>query len=439
MLQLGDPLTQPTHYEVISRGSLDFRTRPHIRQAPVQTYRGGWFGSERFPLPWRSSPDGESPPPRTDPALVAKFREFAMRPEVSGVDDQGPLAARRAFGDAPSSLDVQIATNIESYLKKNYSYTLDLTDVQSLNSGRDPLLMFLTDFKKGHCEYFAGAMTLLCQSLGIDSRMVVGFKCDEYNATPGADYYIVRQSHAHAWVEVLAPDGWQTFDPTSSREAQTIQQAGMWQKFKHLMDYLEYTWENHVVAYDRDDQGNLIKNTEARLTNIGIRGTEVAADDKNRMKDSLSNWLKTWFTETNFFIVSSKILSLLIYLAFFAMFGAVGGFFWQKWKLRQRARRIGLENLPASAQMRLARQLGFYDDLMKLLERYNITRPRHLTPMEFSDSITYLPNEVFDAVRRLTQIFYRIRYGNHQISYLQRQRLNRVINEIGATLEKSHV
>ncbi len=339
----------------------------------------------------------------------------------------------------PASLDVQIATNIESYLKKNYSYTLDLTDVQSLNSGRDPLLMFLTDFKKGHCEYFAGAMTLLCQSLGIDSRMVVGFKCDEYNATPGADYYIVRQSHAHAWVEVLAPDGWQTFDPTSSREAQTIQQAGMWQKFKHLMDYLEYTWENHVVAYDRDDQGNLIKNTEARLTNIGIRGTEVAADDKNRMKDSLSNWLKSWFTETNFFIVSSKILSMLIYLAFFAMFGAVGGFFWQKWKLRQRARRIGLENLPASAQMRLARQLGFYDDLMKLLERYNITRPRHLTPMEFSDSITYLPNEVFDAVRRLTQIFYRIRYGNHQITYLQRQRLNRVINEIGATLEKSHV
>ena len=76
---------------------------------------------------------------------------------------------------------------------------------------------------------------------------------------------------------------------------------------------------------------------------------------------------------------------------------------------------------------------------MKLLERYNITRPRHLTPLEFSDSITFLPNEAYDAVRRLTQIFYRIRYGGRQISYTQRQRLNRVINEIGSTLEKSAV
>jgi len=270
----------------------------------------------------------------------------------------------------------------------------------------------------------------------MDARVVVGFKCDEFNSTPGAGYYIVRQSHAHAWVEVCTENGWETFDPTSSREAETIQQAGIWQKFKHLMDYLEYTWANRVVAYDRDDQGNLIKNTEAKLTNLGIRGSETVSENKNKMKESLSNWLKTWFTETNFFIVSSKILSLLIYLAFFAMFGAVGGFFWQKWKLRQRARRIGLENLPASAQMRLARQLGFYDDLMKLLERYNIVRPRHLTPLEFSDSITFLPNEAYDAVRRLTQIYYRIRYGSQQISYMQRQRLNKVIANVGDVLER---
>jgi len=279
-------------------------------------------------------------------------------------------------------------------------------------------------------------MTMLCQSLGMDARMVVGLKCDEYNATPGADYYIVRQSHAHAWVEVRTPNGWETFDPTSSREAETVQQAGLWQKVKHLLDYLEYTWANSVVAYDREDQNNVIKTAEARLTNIGIRGTQAAADSKSWLKDSLRNWLRTWFTETNFFIVSSKLLSLLIYLAFAAAFGAVGGFFWQKWKLRQRARRIGLENMPTSAKLRLARQLGFYDDLVQLLERYNIVRPRHQTPMEFSDSITFLPNEAYDRVRRLTQIFYRIRYGGHQISYRQRNRLNRVINEVGETLER---
>ena len=445
-LQLSDSLTQQTHYDVTSRGALDFATRPRVRPPVLRpdsedrTRRRAPTRLDRLMSWWSRNPsDVEPPPAKTDPTLMAQFRQFGSNPDVSGSNEKGPLILQRGTRAGPSPLDAQIAANISQYLKSNYRYTLDLTDARKLNDGRDPLYGFLTDFKKGHCEYFAGAMALLCQSLGMEARVVVGFKCDEYNSTPGANYYIVRQSHAHAWVEVRTPDGWETFDPTSSREAETVQVAGMWQKVKHLMDYLEYTWANNVVAYDRDDQGNLIKNTEAKLTNIGIRGTQVASDSKTWMKDSFSNWLRTWFTESNFFIVSSKILSLLIYLAFFAMFGAVGGFFWQKWKLRQRARRIGLENLPASAQMRLARQLGFYDDLMKLLERYSITRPRHLTPLEFSDSITFLPNEAYDAVRRLTQIFYRIRYGGHQISYTQRQRLNRVINEIGATLEKSAV
>ena len=358
------------------------------------------------------------------------FLPFARRPEVSGSDAQGPLAARRDPNQKTTPLDAQIAQNICDYLRENYRYTLDLTDAKNLNDGKDPLLAFLNDFKKGHCEFFAGAMAMLCQSLGMDARMVVGFKCDEFNNTPGADYYIVGQSHAHAWVEVRTPDGWETYDPTSSHEADTVQQASMWEDVKHLMDYLEYTWANNVVAYDRDDQGNLLKDAEAKLTNVGIRGTNSADNLRSSMKES---W-KSWFTEANFFIVSSKIIAWAIYLLMFGMVGAVGGFFWGQWKLRQRARRIGLQNLPASDQLRLARQLGFYDDLMQLLERHSITRPRNLTPLEFSSQITFLPAEVFDAIRRLTSIFYRIRYGGHQISYEQRQRLNRVIARIGETL-----
>jgi len=47
--------------------------------------------------------------------------------------------------------------------------------------------------------------------------------------------------------------------------------------------------------------------------------------------------------------------------------------------------------------------------------------------------------KIYDVVRRVTQIFYRIRYGNHQITYMQRQRLNKVINEVGQALEKTRV
>jgi len=60
-------------------------------------------------------------------------------------------------------------------------------------------------------------------------------------------------------------------------------------------------------------QGNLIKNSEARLTNIGIRGTQVVSDSKGWLKDSFSNWLRSWFTETNFFHRQFEDLSLAIY------------------------------------------------------------------------------------------------------------------------------
>ncbi len=84
--------------------------------------------------------------------------------------------------------------------------------------------------------------------------------------------------------------------------------------------------------------------------------------------------------------------------------------------------------------MRLARQLGFYDELIQLLEKKRIVRPRHQTPLEFSNSLSFLPTEVYDAVRRLTQIFYRIRYGQQEIDEGQQKRLSRVIGRMEQAL-----
>ena len=33
-------------------------------------------------------------------------------------------------------------------------------------------------------------------------------------------------------------------------------------KVKHFLDFLEYTWANSVVAYNRDSRQNLVNNTE---------------------------------------------------------------------------------------------------------------------------------------------------------------------------------
>jgi len=201
------------------------------------------------------------------------IEDFARRPEVSGSDARGPLAARRKKSEKVDPLDPVIAQNICTYLQRNFTYTLDLSDASKIGEDRDPLVAFLYDFKRGHCEYFAGSMALMCQSLGMQARVVVGFKCDEYN--PMLQKYVVRQSMAHAWVEVLDPKGeWETYDPTSGRGDDDVKSnAGLWRHTIQFFQFLEYTWADSVVAYDRDSRANLISNVDRSLTNTAINSS----------------------------------------------------------------------------------------------------------------------------------------------------------------------
>ncbi|MFP3090519.1 hypothetical protein LQZ21_09355 [Treponema sp. TIM-1] len=78
----------------------------------------------------------------------------------------------------------------------------------------DQLKFFLFQSKKGYCSYYAFSMALLLRSLGIPARVAVGFFLDPETNT--FNYYPVRSSMAHAWVEVYYPGyGWIEYDPTS--------------------------------------------------------------------------------------------------------------------------------------------------------------------------------------------------------------------------------
>ena len=96
------------------------------------------------------------------------------------------------------------------------------------------------------------------------------------NNTPGAGYYIVRQSHAHAWDEVATPQGWKTYDPTSAHEVgANTNSAGMWTKVKHLFDFLDYTWANSVIAYDNENRENVVNTIETKMTNTTYQAADA--------------------------------------------------------------------------------------------------------------------------------------------------------------------
>jgi len=78
----------------------------------------------------------------------------------------------------------------------------------------NPIDEFLFSTRKGFCEHFASSYAVLMRLAGIPARVVMGYHGGEVN--PISDYVIVRQSSAHAWVEVwLANSGWVRIDPTS--------------------------------------------------------------------------------------------------------------------------------------------------------------------------------------------------------------------------------
>ncbi|HSZ56507.1 MAG TPA: DUF3488 and transglutaminase-like domain-containing protein, partial [Tepidisphaeraceae bacterium] len=322
---------------------------------------------------------------------------FARLPEVCGVDRQGRnLADLRIARNGVSSLDAAVAANIERYLREHFSYTLDLTDADQIG-GKDPIEAFLYNWKRGHCEYFAGAMTLMCQSLGMQARMVIGFKCEPANYNDFTQSYTVYDSDAHAWVEVKTPRGWEAFDPTSSR-TDDRRGAALASRLRHLMEYLEFNYANAVIAYDAQSRASVIVSLETAMNSV------LASPG-------------VWFAAAAEWMRHPTVLGLSCFFALLALLLvlAVGWFVWERWRLLRRAQRIGIGSLPESQQLKLARQLGFYDELLRMLESRQMVRPPHRTPLEFGRSLSFLPAGVYDTILRLTRLFYQVRYGGAEL------------------------
>jgi transglutaminase-like putative cysteine protease len=108
------------------------------------------------------------------------------------------------------------AVAIENYLRQPiYTFSRDVPDVPQ---GNDTVDHFLFESKTGFFDYYASAMTVLLRSLGIPSRLAVGFVLEEQD--PVDNSYTVRDRHAYAWSEAYFPGvGWVQFNPSPDRAA----------------------------------------------------------------------------------------------------------------------------------------------------------------------------------------------------------------------------
>lgn len=125
------------------------------------------------------------------PPVSGRLREFAAR--FSGVES-----------------DYERAVMICDEIRRACEYRLD---VPPFPEGAETADYFLFESKAGYCEHFATAMAVVCRLCGLPCRVVTGFPPGTYNSFTGL--YEIRESDAHAWVEVLTEDrGVVELDPT---------------------------------------------------------------------------------------------------------------------------------------------------------------------------------------------------------------------------------
>ncbi|PKB84211.1 MAG: hypothetical protein BZY88_00325 [SAR202 cluster bacterium Io17-Chloro-G9] len=104
------------------------------------------------------------------------------------------------------------AKAVEDRLKL-FTYT---TTVDPPPFNADGVDHFLFNLQEGYSEYFASSMTVLLRSQGIPARLATGYTTGE-QVERGS--YVVRDSNAHAWVEVYFPNyGWIGFEPTPGED-----------------------------------------------------------------------------------------------------------------------------------------------------------------------------------------------------------------------------
>lgn len=125
----------------------------------------------------------------------------------------------RGMRERAGSDEAFIQAVLDKFGSEKFYYTLQPPALDS-NAVDD----FLFNTKRGFCEHFASAFTVMARSVGIPARIVTGYQGGEYN--PMGGYFIVRQSDAHAWSEVwLENRGWQRIDPTAAIAPERIERG----------------------------------------------------------------------------------------------------------------------------------------------------------------------------------------------------------------------
>lgn len=251
---------------------------------------------------------------------------------------------------------------IEQYLRNTYKYSLNVPDTPE---GRDFVDYFLFDLKQGYCTYFATSMVIMLRTIGIPARYVVGFKMPSQPLSGGE--YDIKESYAHAWVEVpFQNGGWVTFEPTAVYQE-------------------TYTGASSV---NNSDVSTVQKNND--ISTVPITKSNA---DQNVAQNKPSGSLPENSTSNR---KTYKVMLFIVLSLLLATYAAI------KYILLKRR-----------LTSRRSAFLYYYNKILKRLERRGLKRFDSETTVEFQDRILDIGLSDFD---KITKIYNDLAYGNMEPS-----------------------
>jgi hypothetical protein len=145
----------------------------------------------------------------TSPGAGPAFERYLALPQTDSTRRVALLAqqiVRREGAEGRSGFRQAVA--LQDYLR---TFTYD--ENVALRHDIGSIEAFLTVVRRGYCEQFAASMAVLARTLGLPSRVAIGFAVGQPGNQPGE--YQVTSKQAHAWVEIyFAGYGWTPFEPT---------------------------------------------------------------------------------------------------------------------------------------------------------------------------------------------------------------------------------
>lgn len=187
--------------------------------------------------------------------------------------------AKQQFSAVNRNPDALIAIIARKINQEPYWYSLVTANTGITSDFMD---RFWFETKRGYCEYYTGAVTIILRAAGIPARVIVGYYGGKWN--PVAGYLTLQQNDAHAWLEYWKEGyGWQRFDPVTfidrkridptidqkQADKATVSWFNNWAQvsstlswttqIRFYLESVQFFLERWLLFYNQDTQGVLLQ------------------------------------------------------------------------------------------------------------------------------------------------------------------------------------